>query len=145
LFLGEYTHSLDKEARLALPARLREAAGDQLAAGLCLICGVQPCIVAYTREHLESLLGGLETDPSIGKIAARDFKRFLGSNAAFAVPDKQGRILIPDSLRRHANIRKNVTIVGAVDVIEIWATESYKRRAAARRAVFEQLAPRILG
>ena len=145
MFLGEYTHCLDKESRLALPARLREAAGEQLAAGLCLVRGTEPCIVAYTRDRLERLLAALDTDPSLSRSAAREFKRGLGSNAVVVVPDAQGRLLIPDFLRLHARIQKDVTILGAVDAIEIWDTATYKNREAARQAAFERVASRILG
>ena len=145
MFLGKFTHSLDKEFRLAIPARFREAAGEQFAGGLCLTCGAEPCIVVYSLQRLERLLANLESDSSISKSAARDFKRALGSNAAIVVPDRLGRILIPDFLREHAGIDRDVAIVGAVDSIEIWDTATYNEREPSRRASFERLAPRVLG
>ncbi len=145
MFLGEYAHSLDKELRVALPARLREAAGEALADGLCLTCGAEPCIVAYTRPRLQQLLTGLEADAALGKTALRDFKRAFGSSATVAVPDAQGRIRLPDFLRAHAGIEKDVTIVGVVDSIEIWSTPVYQGREMARRAAYERLAPRVFG
>jgi len=145
VFLGEFTHALDKEFRVALPARLREAAGDALASGLCLTCGAEPCIVAYTQERLSRLLAGLEADASFGKTAVRDFKRAFGSRAAIVVPDGQGRIRLPDFLRAHAGIERDVTVVGVVDAIEFWSAPVYQGRELARRAAYERLAPRVLG
>ncbi len=145
VFLGEFSHSLDKEFRVALPARLREAAGEALAEGLCLTCGAEPCIVAYTRPRLRQLLTELEGDRALGKTALRDFKRALGSSASIAVPDAQGRIRLPEVLRAHAGIEKDVTIVGVVDSIEFWSTPVYRGREAVRRAAYERLAPRVFG
>jgi MraZ protein len=145
VFLGEYTHALDREFRLALPAPLRVAAGDALARGLCVMPGPGPCIVAFTKDRLEHLLALLDGDPSVGRGAARDFKRSLGSQAVVVAPDRQGRIRLPEALRCHAGIAKEVVVVGVVDSIEFWSAATYKAREASRRTAFERLASRVLG
>lgn len=145
MFLGEFAHTVDSECRVALPVALREAAGDELARGLVLTCGAGPCVVAYTAGRFAELLAGLESDPSVNRAAARDFKRALGARAVAVVPDGQGRIRLPDHLRSHAGIGKQAVVVGVVDAIEFWDPGTYGRGAEARRAVFERLAPRTLG
>lgn len=146
MFLGEFTHTLDKENRVALPAPLREAAGKKaLEEGLCLMCGAEPCIVVCTQPRLRKVLTDLTEDPTLGKTDAREFKRAFGASAAIVVPDAQGRIRLPELLRAYAGIGKDVTIVGVVDAIEIWSTPRYVALAAARRAAYERLAPRVLG
>jgi len=145
VFLGEYTHTLDREFRIALPARLREAAGKELADGLCLTRGAEPCVVAYTRDRLQKLLAALDSDESVSKTAVRDFKRALGSRTAVVAPDRQGRIRLPEALRSYAGIRKDVVVVGVVDAIEIWSAPAFAAREVVRRAAFERLAPRVFG
>jgi len=145
VFLGEFKHNVDAESRVALPAPLREAAAEALAKGLVLTCPVEPCIVAYTTERFAELLGALDCDASVSRTAARDFKRAVGSRAVVVVPDRQGRIRLPDHLRTHAGIRRQVVVVGVVDAIEFWEPGTYRSREAARRAVFERLAPRTFG
>ena len=49
-------------------------------------------------------------------------QRFFFSGAAEVEPDKQGRILIPQSLREHAGLEKDVTVIGAAVRAEIWDT-----------------------
>ena len=44
------------------------------------------------------------------------------SGAAEVEPDKQGRILIPQNLREHAGLEKDVTVIGAAVRAEIWDT-----------------------
>ena len=139
----KFTHTLDREGRLALPSRLREALGDALSRGLCLTCGAEPCLVAYTQERFGVLLARLDDDPAISKSVARAFKRALGERTAVVLPDKQGRILIPEPLRAAAELKKDVTVVGAVDAIELWDTATYERGAASRQAAYERVASRI--
>lgn len=144
LFLGEFFHSLDKEFRIALPARLREAAGKALEEGLCLLCGAEPCITVYTQERLRQLLSDLVAEASLSKTELRNFKRSLGSTAVIAAPDAQGRIRLPEFLRAYAGITKEVAIVGVVDAMEIWDAARYRGLASARRVVHGRLAPRGL-
>ena len=145
VFLGEFTHSVDSESRVALPAPLREAAGDALQKGLVLTSTAEPCVVAYTTERFAALLSALDADASVNRAAARDFKRAVGSRAVLVAPDRQGRIRLPDHLRRHAGIARQVVIVGVVDAIEFWDPGAYRSREGARQAVFERLAPRTFG
>ena len=46
----------------------------------------------------------------------------ISSPAREVEPDKQGRILIPQSLREHAGLEKDVTVIGAAVRAEIWDT-----------------------
>jgi MraZ protein len=101
--------------------------------------------VAYTQRRLTQLLAALDDDASLSKTEVREFKRAFGSTAAEVTPDGQGRIRIPDSLRAYAGIEKDVTIVGAVDAIELWSAPAYQALALARRASYERLAPRVFG
>ena len=41
------------------------------------------------------------------------------------MPDKQGRILISPSLRAHAGLVKDVTVIGVGLTAEIWDTERW--------------------
>ena len=36
------------------------------------------------------------------------------------VPDKQGRIAIPEDLRRYAQLERECVVVGSLDQVEIW-------------------------
>jgi MraZ protein len=56
----------------------------------------------------------------------RTFLRYFYSGITECPFDKLGRILIPQSLRNDADIRKNVVIVGMGTKIEIWAKERWE-------------------
>ena len=57
---------------------------------------------------------------------ARGLQRFFFSGAAEVQPDKQGRILIPQQLREHAKLNKEVTLIGTLNRVEIWDSEKWK-------------------
>ena len=49
--------------------------------------------------------------------------RFLKFNSWQAEEDKQGRILLPENLRKYAKIDKNVIIYKGPTAVEIWSEE----------------------
>ena len=51
---------------------------------------------------------------------ALKFKRFLLGNAEELPVDGQGRILIPEKLRKYANLVDQVVVNGVNDHLEIW-------------------------
>jgi MraZ protein len=58
-------------------------------------------------------------------IEAKNLLRFLNAAATECSIDKLGRVLLPQFLRSHGAIRKNVVIVGMIRKIEIWAEDSW--------------------
>ena len=42
-------------------------------------------------------------------------------------PDAHGRVVLPKELITHAEIDKNVVVVGCYNYAEIWAEESYNK------------------
>lgn len=116
---GEYQHSLDAKGRLFIPAKLREELG------VCFVVtkGLDGCLFVYAQEEwdqLESKINGLPMSKS------RDLQRFFLSSAADVSPDKQGRILLPGTLRRYAKLEKDVTIIGVSRRAEIWSTQVWE-------------------
>jgi len=51
--------------------------------------------------------------------------RFLLGGACDCDIDRQGRILIPGYLLEYASIKKDITVLGIYDRMEIWASEVY--------------------
>ena len=70
----------------------------------------------------------------------RAFKRFLFGSAAELEFDKQGRILIPATLRDYGKLIKDVVVLGTGDKIEIWSKEAYEVYAAKTVPAMEAIA-----
>ena len=56
---------------------------------------------------------------------ARTFTRFFVAGATNCELDKQGRILVPQTLREFAGLDKDVVLTGNLNRIEIWSKEKW--------------------
>lgn len=122
-FLGTYTPRLDEKGRLILPAKFR----PQLAQGLVMTRGQERCLFLLPVEEFRRMHDQIRQAPVTSK-QARDYLRVLLSGASDEVPDKQGRISIPQILRSYAGLDRDVAVIGTGTRVEIWdlaAWESY--------------------
>ena len=58
----------------------------------------------------------------------RALLRLTYSGANEAVPDRQGRILVPPFLREYAGINGDCVIVGVGHAIEVWSQEGWAQQ-----------------
>ena len=114
MFLGEYEHTIDAKARLAVPAKFR----GQLDRGAVLSKGMGRCLSIYTAARWEEKSATLVADKSVEEL--RDFERRIYPSASEVELDSQGRLVIPAKLREYASLSNDVTIAGVRDHIEIW-------------------------
>ncbi len=120
MLLGRHENSIDAKNRLIIPAKFR----DDLGYKLIITKGLDDCLILFpmsTWEKQEAVLAGLPmSDPK-----TRAFKRFIYANASECEMDKQGRILVPASLKLAAKLEKDLVTIGSLDRVEIWAKEQY--------------------
>jgi MraZ protein len=123
MFAGRYEYTIDDKSRVSVPSRFREAlsAGHDMR---LILTNLDGCIVCYPYQEWLSIEERVSSKGSIGK-EARAFLRYFYSGASECPIDKLGRILIPQSLKTDADIKKNVVIVGVGRKIEIWAQEKW--------------------
>ncbi|MEG1447822.1 MAG: division/cell wall cluster transcriptional repressor MraZ [Oscillospiraceae bacterium] len=123
MLIGEYRHSLDIKGRVNFPAKIREELGDSFI--ICKGLG-DKCLYVYSIEEWGRLEEKIKDLP-ISK--SRMLQRFLFSGAIKAVPDKQGRIVIPTNLREYAEIESEIVVAGASTRAEIWNAEVWDENA----------------
>ena len=116
LFKSAYYHSLDAKNRVFIPAIFRDALGEEFV----VFKGSEKCLYVYTKEGFEKL------SQQFINTNNRDVQRAFFSQVVDMTADKQGRITLTSDLLEHANLLKDVAIIGAGSRIEIWATENYK-------------------
>ena len=123
---GTYEHTIDAKGRLFIPAKLREELGDTF----YLAMGVDACLAIYPQATWDRFLEIYRAQPMSQSKAMRP----LFANAAKCEPDSQGRIVIPQKLRKYAGLEKETVIIGVHDRAEIWS-------AAAWNAQEEEMSP----
>ena len=125
MFRGSTAHNLDPKGRIVIPSRFRDVirsgGGD-----VVMISRLDGSLPAYAlnewRRIEEKILALAEKSD-----AMRRFRRvFVGG--AFECPfDKQGRLLIPPSLRDYAKLEKEVILAGVLDHFEIWSKDNWEK------------------
>ena len=66
------------------------------------------------------------------------------SGAVDVVPDKQGRFIIPDYLKDYAGIKRDTTIIGVANRIEIWQTQAWQEFYTKTSVDFEKTAENMM-
>lgn len=126
MFIGEYNHTVDEKGRLAVPAKFR----TELAKGAVVTKGLENCLFLYTKKDWQELAEKIAKLP-ISQSSSRAFSRFLLAGAMEAELDKQGRIVLPDYLRKYAGLNKKVVVNGLYNRIEIWDEIAWAKYKAA--------------
>ena len=138
MFKGEYNYNLDDKGRVIVPAKMREALGNEFV----MVKGFEHCLSLYSAADWEIREKELLRQSS-DKAEARAFIRMYLSGAMDMELDKQGRVVIPQSYREHAYLSKEITIIGACNSIEIWSTEVWRQYKAKYSGQFEELAEKM--
>ncbi|MDJ0313256.1 division/cell wall cluster transcriptional repressor MraZ [Arthrobacter sp. H35-D1] len=131
MFLGTHSPRLDEKGRIILPAKFRE----ELASGLVLTKGQENCIYVFSAREFEKVLTQMQDAP-LSNMAARDYIRIFLSGASDEVPDKQGRVTIPATLRAYAGLEKELVVIGAGSRAEIWDATAWNEYLAAKETAF---------
>lgn len=137
--MGEFEHSIDEKGRLIIPAKFREGLGDSFVATK----GLDNCLFLYPMDEWQKLETKLKELP-FTRADARAFVRFFFSGATDCELDKQGRILVPNNLRSHAKLDKEVIIIGVSTRVEIWSRTEWEEYSSRADLNYEELAEKII-
>lgn len=138
MFIGEYQHSVDPKGRVIIPTKLREGLGEKF----IVTKGLDHCLFAYPQNEWSLLEEKLKTLPLTSK-DARAFVRFFFSGATECEVDKQGRALLPLSLREHASLDKDVVLIGVSTRVEIWSREKWEEYIAGESENVDSIAEKM--
>ena len=139
MFLGTHAPRLDDKGRLVLPAKFR----DGLAAGLVMTKGQERSVVVWPAAEFASYAERLN-EASRSDAAVRAYVRVLFSGAFDEIPDKQGRITVPQSLREYAGLDRDVMVVGNGTTIEIWDSNAWSSYLAGQEDAFSTLSEEVV-
>lgn len=138
MLLGEYQHNLDTKGRIAIPAKFRE----KLTAGAIITRGIDNCLFVFANAEWDVLAKKLIALP-LAQANSRAFVRLMLSGASDAELDNQGRLLIPDYLRKYAGLKKGVIVAGLYNRIEIWDEATWSAYKAKTESASEEIAEKL--
>ncbi|MEI6478800.1 MAG: division/cell wall cluster transcriptional repressor MraZ [bacterium] len=130
MLIGEYKHSIDEKNRMSLPSKFRKELGKKVVATY----GLEQCLFIYEISEWNriaeeiSRLGMLKSD-------TREFNRFMFGGAVEIDIDSLGRILVPEYLKKYADLKSQATVIGVHKRLEIWNEnrwEEYKKKAVSK-------------
>lgn len=129
MFRGRFEHGIDAKGRSSLPAKFRDvlaAASDER----LILTNFDGCLWGYPVAEWQKIEEKVAALPQF-KPEVKALQRVFISAATECPIDPQGRILIPQTLRDYAGIKKDIVFVGMTRRIEIWAKENWAK-------IFEQ-------
>lgn len=133
-FRGRFDVKVDPKGRLSLPPSLRLS--DKLVVTNQRLGG-RNALHIFTLPAWENL------ETSIGRLSPLDasvqaFERFYISGGQVVELDAQGRLLLPSSLRRFAQIEGDAVLVGLGDKLEVWALPVWETLFGEMTAGFDE-------
>jgi MraZ protein len=138
MFIGEYQHQLDTKGRVAVPVKFRA----QLINGAIITRGIDRCLFLFSAKDWEMLAQKLAGLP-IGKANSRSIVRHMLGGAMEVDIDTQGRILIPEYLRKYAGITKQAVIAGLYSRVEVWDVSLWESAKAKTEGASDEIAEQL--
>jgi MraZ protein len=134
-------HQVDDKGRLSLPAPFRRENAER---PLVLVQVHSDALTLYPEPAWSEVEGRLR-DLLRLQPDARPYVLGVTANAVEVVPDRQGRILVPQRLLDAAAIGAAALLIGVIDRIEIWDPERFESAVDPREPHFEQFTRQIFG
>ena len=134
--MGRHQSRFDAKGRMSVPAAFRTALRDGSPTGsVGLILRPShhyPCIEGWPATVFQSLAPSID-QMDIFSTDLDDLTTALYADAWPVEPDKEGRIVVPDSLVQHAGLTESVVFMGLGRRFQIWEPEGAARRIAEAR------------
>ncbi len=142
--LGEYEISLDAKGRFLLPAAFRKQLPEGSGERFVINRGFEQCLTLYPIESWN------ETAEKVYKLndfnpKVREFKRLFLNGATFLDVDSAGRLNVPNTLREHVGIKKDMVFTAQGNKVELWDKDTYYEYLRQRGDSFSDLAEEVAG
>jgi MraZ protein len=138
LFMGLHQSRLDAKGRVSIPAPfravLRARAHDRETPDLVMRASHNfNCIEGWAARDIVQLSEKLDVLAEFSA-EANDLNLVLFGEAQSLPLDREGRVVLPEQMLEHAQIKDAITIVGTRNTFQLWEPAAYERRRAEARA-----------
>ena len=132
MFQGISYQTMDQKGRIAIPTRFREVLNSGENGNTMVTHGIS-CLMAFSMEFWNIVVEKAASLATFDQ-KSRDFIRLFIAPAMECAPDRQGRILIPSSLREYGGLEKEIVVAGMLKNFEIWNREKFDAKMEHGRA-----------
>ncbi len=135
MFRGRFDYTIDEKGRVSFPSKFREVLSTNYDERL-IVTTFDQALWAYPVKEwqvIEEKIGNL---PQF-KNEVKALQRVFVSGATECPLDKQGRMVIPPTLRDYAGLKKDILFVGMTKRIEIWSKERWEETFTAAQHKIE--------
>ena len=138
LLTGEYEHIVDGKNRILISNKLRsQIDAEEQGSNFYLVLGANGILCLYPEKHFEQvvLAASAQSTPADEAVA---FERMSFALACKVELDGQGRLLLNEKLRKRAQLRARVTLVGVRDHVELWNSETWQEYLTNNMAQYQK-------
>ncbi|MHC4845936.1 MAG: division/cell wall cluster transcriptional repressor MraZ [Planctomycetota bacterium] len=136
-FTGCFTHAIDAKNRVSIPRKILDTLRSLQSADVVFVTvGLDRCLFLYTKQGF-SEIGGQVDGSSMGEEGNRDFQRNFYSSAEKCSVDRNGRLLLPDTLKSLVGIEDRVVFAGVGRRVELWQPEEWESRQSKSREQYD--------
>ncbi|MGB7393271.1 MAG: division/cell wall cluster transcriptional repressor MraZ [Pricia sp.] len=144
-FIGTYDCKADTKGRIMIPVALKNQMAPIVNEGFVIKRSVfQPCLELYPKAEWLLLMQKVNKKNKFKK-KNNDFIRRFSAGVKEVEVDATGRLLIPKDLVKFANIKKEVVLSSAINIIELWDKDSYEKVLEDTTDDFAALAEEVMG
>jgi len=129
LLFGSYELTIDDKNRLLIPSEIRKQLNPERDGSTFFVTvGLNQKIWLYPEKYYEELVFQQvpEMLPNLDSLEYDQLNFALASKVDW---DKQGRILVSDKTLKRTGTRKDVTLIGVKDHLELWNTSDWDARS----------------
>lgn len=134
-FVSTYTNKIDAKGRVSVPAPFRAVLErDGYAGGIYCYPSLDAPALDAGGERLAKKIDGLLAGLPDYSDERDELSVALYGDVQVLSIDGDGRIVLPEGLRRHADLQGSVTFVGLGDKFQMWEPGRFEERRGAARA-----------
>ena len=134
-YFSSFSHGIDEKRRAQVPAAWRpETEATKLTLMVWPKHKAGTCLRVLPEHELAKLVAQIDALPK-GDLNKGALQRFIGRESVQVTLDKAGRMILPDSFAKAADIRDEALFVGCIHHFEIWNPARHESAKAMDEAI----------
>lgn len=125
-FVGKFLNKIDKKGRVSVPALWRpKLLGAEFSGIVAQLTNGYSSVDGYSKKYLERYQDWLDKQDPL--LEGNEYEATLIFGSSMLPFDKEGRVLLPDLLRKKAQLDNDALFVGMGRRFRIWEPSSFEK------------------